>query len=589
MTPELPDAQPAAIALSPSAAQVDRNEEEERVASPTAHLWSEGNVKSSPTYAGHPANSRTLGKTAANRARPTSSDLDIRPRQRQRGDMDEHRWRRRDVLGWAAAAAAGQVIARDAWAGRRPGLMAVMSGDPAPGRAMVWSATDRPARLWVDWSTDPSLKNARRIKGPIATPKSGLTARVDLTGLPAGDVFYRVRFDDGRLSRPAMGRLWTPPSTARPIRIGWGGDVAGQGFGIDLDRRGMRMFEVLRQRRFDLFVHSGDHVYADNPLSATQALDDGTSWSNLVTAAKAKVAETLDEFRGQYAYNMLDPNYRAFFAETPVIAQWDDHEVRNNWYPTQLLDDVRYQEKSVKVLAARARRAFREFMPLRGDSIFRHLPQGPMLDVFVLDARSFRGPNSPNRQKTPSTGTHLFGPTQLDPLKKALKRSTGTWKLIASDVPLGLVIRDGPEHHEGLANGEGPPLGREHELAGLLRFIKTERIRNVVFVTADVHYAAAHLYRPDRAVFTDFEPFWEFVAGPLHAGTFGPNALDPTFGPEVAFSSVPKAMKPNRPPSEGLQFFGQVEIDAQTQQMQVSLHNLSGRTLYTKTLDPVRG
>ena len=68
-----------------------------------------------------------------------------------------------------------------------------------------------------------------------------------------------------------------------------------------------------------------------------------------------------------------------------------------------------------------------------------------------------------------------------------------------------------------------PPLGRELEIADLLRFIKTRRIRNVVWITGDMHYCAAHHYDPARARFTDFDPFWEFVAGPLHAGTFGPN------------------------------------------------------------------
>ena len=50
-----------------------------------------------------------------------------------------------------------------------------------------------------------------------------------------------------------------------------------------------------------------------------------------------------------------------------------------------------------------------------------------------------------------------------------------------------------------------------------------------------MHYTAAHYYNPDKAQFQDFEPFWEFVSGPLHAGTFGPNDLDNTFGPEVKF------------------------------------------------------
>ena len=60
-----------------------------------------------------------------------------------------------------------------------------------------------------------------------------------------------------------------------------------------------------------------------------------------------------------------------------------------------------------------------------------------------------------------------------------------------------------------------------------------------MWLTADVHYAAAHYYDPNKAQFQDFEPFWEFVSGPFHAGTFGPNELDNTFGPEVKFFKAP--------------------------------------------------
>ncbi|WP_280302299.1 alkaline phosphatase D family protein [Nocardia abscessus] len=41
---------------------------------------------------------------------------------------------------------------------------------------------------------------------------------------------------------------------------------------------------------------------------------------------------------------------------------------------------------------------------------------------------------------------------------------------------------------------------------------------DVVWLTADVHYTAAHRYSPERAVFTEFDEFWEFVSGPLNAG-----------------------------------------------------------------------
>jgi len=73
-----------------------------------------------------------------------------------------------------------------------------------------------------------------------------------------------------------------------------------------------------------------DTVYADNPLSETVTLPDGRIWRNLVTEEKSKVAETLTEYRGQFACNLLDAYLRAFVAEVPQINQWDDHEVVNN-------------------------------------------------------------------------------------------------------------------------------------------------------------------------------------------------------------------------------------------------------------------
>jgi len=44
-------------------------------------------------------------------------------------------------------------------------------------------------------------------------------------------------------------------------------------------------------------------------------------------------------------------------------------------------------------------------------------------------------------------------------------------------------------------------------------------------------------------------------------------------------------MKGKRPPSDGLQFFGKMRIDARTQALIVTLHDLAGRTLHTVELD----
>jgi phosphodiesterase/alkaline phosphatase D-like protein len=133
-----------------------------------------------------------------------------------------------------------------------------------------------------------------------------------------------------------------------------------------------------------------------------------------------------------------------------------------------------------------------------------------------------------------------------------LLNSRATWKVIASDMPLSLIVYDDAANRKGaeaFAQSDGPPRGRELEIADILRFIKTSGIANTVWLTADVHYTAAHYYNPDKAQFQDFEPFWEFVSGPLHAGTFGPNELDNTFGPEVKFIKAPGLDKQNLPPS----------------------------------------
>jgi alkaline phosphatase D len=46
-------------------------------------------------------------------------------------------------------------------------------------------------------------------------------------------------------------------------------------------------------------------------------LDDGSLWRNVVTEAKSKVAQTLDDYRGNFAYNMLDASKRRFAARCP--------------------------------------------------------------------------------------------------------------------------------------------------------------------------------------------------------------------------------------------------------------------------------
>ena len=117
--------------------------------------------------------------------------------------------------------------------------------------------------------------------------------------------------------------------------------------------------------------------------------------------------------------------------------------------------------------------------------------------------------------------------------------------------------------------------------------MKHAGVRNTVWITADMHYTAAHHYDPNRAVFQDFEPFWEFMSGPLHAGTGGPAALDNTFGPRAVYTNgCSKEQGDDLAPCFGLQFFGHVAIDGATQAMTVTLKDVEDRSLWSIDLAP---
>ena len=259
-----------------------------------------------------------------------------------------------------------------------------------------------------------------------------------------------------------------------------------------------------------------------------------------------------------------------------------------------MLNDPRYvRERRVDVLATRARQAFFEFMPIadrhgrgvrdlgQAPRVYRKVERGAHLDVFSLDMRTYRGANTPSLE---TQRTAFLGTEQVDWLLRELQRSRATWKVIAADMPIGIIVPDGTDI-EAIANRDpGAPLGRELELAYLLSEIKRRKIRGVVWFTADVHYCAAHYYDPAKAAFTDFDGFHEFVAGPISAGGFGPNQMDATFGPQVLFQGVPRHANQS-PRDQRAMFFGYTEVD-RAGTMTVSLRNGLGQVLYTKELAP---
>ena len=109
----------------------------------------------------------------------------------------------------------------------------------------------------------------------------------------------------------------------------------------------------------------------------------------------------------------------------PTFAQWDDHEVTNDWWPGEMPLRLSATPSIVRCWRRAARRAFHEFMPTRQSlpergRIYRKISYGPLLDVFMLDMRSYRGPNGDRRRTEPGRDASFLGPAQIAWLKREL-------------------------------------------------------------------------------------------------------------------------------------------------------------------------
>src|SRR5882757_3655227 len=147
----------------------------------------------------------------------------------------------------------------------------IQSGDVSVDSGMVWARADKPSRMQVEVATTDSFKQIRHRVFVDALPESDFTAKVLLQDLPAGqDIYYRIQFQDlfapTIVGEPMVGHFRTAPSDQRSVSFVWSSDTAGQGWGIDESRGGMRTYATMLGTRPDFFIHSGDSIYADCPI-----------------------------------------------------------------------------------------------------------------------------------------------------------------------------------------------------------------------------------------------------------------------------------------------------------------------------------
>jgi alkaline phosphatase D len=477
------------------------------------------------------------------------------------------------VRGAAGLAATGTAAALGGWdhayAARAPFVHGIASGDPVPDGVVLWTRVTPNRRAQPGSRRGPAVdvawevaadKTFRRVVArghERTTSRHDHTVHVDVRGLrPATTYWFRFR---ALGATSPVGRTRTAPARNAdvPVRLGvvscanydWGYFAA---------------YRHLAGQDVDAVLHLGDYIYEYGP--------DGPLGEGLPAPAAPRHADpprectTGTDYRIRYGCYRLDPDLQALHARHPVIAVWDDHEIANDSWR----DGAENHDAGEHTWASRskgARRAWLEWLPVRRRSrslpfrIHRRVRMGRHVDLWMLDERRFRdqqpdsaafsaGSVDPDRHDPDRS---MLGTAQLAWLRRGLKRSTATWKVIGNQVPFFPTVL-GPAYPaaiSALLEPISPALAHEPAAyyvddwngypAERRRLVTTlAEVDDVVILTGDVHmsYACEIPRDPGTYAVTPDSVAVELVAPGVSSPSIGTIAAQYQPGADLAFDGV---------------------------------------------------
>jgi len=452
----------------------------------------------------------------------------------------------------------------------------IASGDVTNHSAIIWSKTNRNALMTVSYATNQDFKNPFTIpQSSNNSAKTGLEANnsTDFTGhlklenlKPDTLYYYKVRFSDPQNTSivspySLIGSFRTAPdsnTTKALVSFVVGGDLGGQEYCRRAElSRGYPIFGVIKALSPDFFIFNGDQIYADNTCTAGGPVNV-TGWHNVLgnysSVADDKVNwndqnQIQQVFDSHWEYNRADPFLKSLLQNTSIYSQADDHEVLNNYGGSWKYYNEAYKNRTgYSNVVNGGLNAFFNFSPMAvfknntnnnddnnntisQHKIYRSFNWGKDLDLFILDAHSFRSrhdsPNSANKT--------LLGKDQLRWLEEGLLNSKTTWKVISDDDPITIPSCDEkeslhtPRGCDNWATDGKIKWSFAAERDEFMRFLDNNNIKNVIFVTTDVHFPANIMINEDPNHDGRKLTVYELVSGPLSAGpTEQPGKLDPT-------------------------------------------------------------
>ncbi len=388
--------------------------------------------------------------------------------------------------------------------------------------AILWTRSDAAGPVSCDVATDRSFKHIVTDScGGTADEATDLTVKSTVTGLkPSTRYFYRFGPAD-LMGFPLQGTFKTLPvkSTATPLELSFTGDsdILWNTPPEGDTQPPFAVLDRIREEHPNMFVYMGDTIYSDSETNAPTAL-------------------TFDEKAQKYKDNRIAATQR-LLRSTSTWAIWDDHEVINDFDGAQLAQDD-------PALLTAGRDAFNAYWPVHEKRYYRKVPFGKNADMFFLDERTYRTQSadeadSPCRDKNgtldkaptmpdsdraqlgyppadPVCVAHvndlsrtMLGATQLQWLENALLKSKAKWKLIMNEVVISQLFVIPYDRWDGYSA----------ERTALLQFIADHHIKNVVFLTTDIHANFASRVYVDITAEGSKPVAYEFATGPIQTCT----------------------------------------------------------------------
>lgn len=421
----------------------------------------------------------------------------------------------------------------------------VTVGEVTHRSGVIWGRREGSGPLTLEYGRSPDRLESRR--------EISVDAKADFTGKfridqlsPSTRYSYRL----GSGGESLTGKFVTAPAPDDPREVSflWSGDLGGGGRCRDRVH-GYPIFRTMPRFSPDFFLFVGDTIYADVRCSGPEKVP-GYDF----------VATTPENFRAKHRYNRADPAVQEFFRSTSVYAIWDDHEVRNDF------------SGIIEPLMWVGRQAFLDYWPIQPPAeepgrLYRKFRWGKLLELFVLDTRQYR---SPNREVDGPAKT-MLGSRQRKWLIEEVSGSDAVWKVIVSSVPLSVPTSRPAGDSWSNANVLGFPeenaTGFAFERTLILRALRDRSVKNLVWLTADVHHAELIRHTP-----WDGFRFHEFIAGPLSAGQGRPRPLDSGLNPLSLFGVG------------GIDNFGAVEVNGSG--LTVRIIDVAGAVRGQLTLSP---